>query len=206
MDILAGLIILAIAYAYSVEGLFTACTMFINVLLAGMFAFNFWEPLADMLEPELAGAAALGYEDALVLVLLFWLALGSLRLVTNQLANAEIEMPLLAQRIGGAVFGLLTGYLVCGFLACVLQTLPWHENFMGFEPKYEQGRPLRRVLPPDRVWLAFMHRVGAGAFSQGSETFDKDGSFALRYARYRRYTATREPLPYHGEFESQERP
>ena len=34
-------------------------------------------------------------------------------------------------------------------------------------------------------------------------TFDKYGSFEMRYARYRRYGDNREPLPYLGEFDQQ---
>jgi hypothetical protein len=55
-----------------------------------------------------------------------------------------------------------------------------------------------------------MHRAGAYPFSnqvvnREAEsyydrylTFDRDGSFELRYARYRRYGDGREPLPYLG--------
>jgi hypothetical protein len=108
---------------------------------------------------------------------------------------------------------------VSGFLICAFQTLPWHENFMFFEPKYETGSEhlVRHVLPPDRVWLALMHRAGAYALSRREDprmssspsyydryvTFDKYGSFEMRYARYRRYGDNREPLPYLGEFDQQ---
>src|SRR6266852_4062581 len=55
-------ITLALAYAYYREGLFTAFTMFCNVFLGGLIAFNFWEPLAALLEPILAGTFLRGYE------------------------------------------------------------------------------------------------------------------------------------------------
>lgn len=188
-----------IAYAYLVEGLFTAFVMCCNVVGAGLIAFNFWEPLANVLEPLFGGS---GYEDALSLVLIFSLALATLRTITNNLANTEIEFPPQLQRPGGALFGLLTGYLISGFLVCVLQTLPWHEQFMYFETKVDPGtQTFRRFLPPDRVWLAMMHRAGSGAFSTGGPTFDPDGNFAFRYARHRRYADDRERMPHNGEFD-----
>jgi len=211
-------IMLAVAYAYLREGLFTACTMAVNVFLAGLVAFNFWEPLAALLDPMLVGTFLHGYEDAVCLVLLFSLVLGLLRTVTNNLASSRIEFRGWLQSGGGILFGLITGYLVSGFLICTLQTLPWHENFMFFEPKYETGPEhlLRHVLPPDRVWLGLMHRVGAYAFSSGEDprgsadsyyeryvTFDKYGTFELRYARYRRYGDNRGPMPYLGEFDQE---
>jgi uncharacterized membrane protein required for colicin V production len=213
------LIMLAVAYAYLREGLFTAAVMCCNVFLAGLVAFNFWEPLADLLEPLLAGTILHGLEDALCLVGLFCVTLGALRTVTNLLSRTQIQFPEVLQRMGGVVFGLLTGYLVAGFLVCMLQTLPWHENFMSFDPLYEAGgeSAARHILPPDRVWLAMMYRAGAYAFANNEDprgaassslydrymTFDKYGSFELRYARFRRYGDSREPSPYLGEFDQE---
>lgn len=195
MLILLTIVIMGIlGYAYFVEGLSTAFVMCCNVIGAGLVAFNFWEPLADQLDLG-------GYEDALCLVAIFTLTLGVLRTVTNQIANTEIEFASQIQRLGGALFGLITGYLVSGFLVCVMQTLPWHENFMLYDPKPESGKAISKVLPPDRVWLAMMHRAGEGGFSGGDGTFDPHGSFIFRYARYRRYNDQRDPMPYRGEFD-----
>ena len=66
---------------------------------------------------------------------------------------------------------------------------------MGFEMKTNENQPktLRRIFPPDRVWLAMMHCAGAGPLSwredaQGRpRTFDPHGNFPLRYGRYRRF-------------------
>jgi hypothetical protein len=197
------LIMAGIGYASLAEGFFTAFLMFCNVFLAGIITFNFWEPVAGQLEGVFAGSFLAGYEDALTMVVMFCVTLGILRTLTNNLASSEIEFDETLQRAGGAFFGLITGYLVAGFLACALQTLPWHENFMGFEAHYAANQSgLRRVLPPDRVWLAAMHRAGEQAFAtdDGQETFDPLGTYELRYARFRRYNDTRNALPYCGEF------
>ncbi len=218
LGFLSVVIMLLVAYVYWHEGLFTACSMCGNVFVAGLVAFNFWEPLADFLEPPLSGTFMAGFEDCLCLMILFCLTLGLLRIVTNLLAKRLIEFPELLQRAGGLAFGLITGYLLAGFLVCTLQTLPWHRNFMLFEPKYEAGpeHAFRRLFPPDRVWLALMHRAGAYAFSTSDQderfpdatvlsydkyfSFDKFGTFELRYARYRRYGDDGKTLPYQGEF------
>jgi hypothetical protein len=182
-------IMLAVAYARFREGLLSAVTMMINVFLAGLIAFNFFEPLATALESMVGEDSFMaGYVDGLCLFLLFSLALGLLRLITNNLANSEMGLPALAQQLGSVFFGLVTGYLVAGFLLCMVQTLPLGEKFLGFDPQVEKdGSALRRVLPPDRVWLALMHRAGAGPLAQSPPyPFDQDGSFELRYSRLRR--------------------
>jgi hypothetical protein len=208
---------IAVGYAYFREGLFTAATMCINVIFAGLIAFNFWEPLANLLDSSFQGTILAGYEDAFVLVGLFCVSLGLLRLVTHTLANAVVDFDAVAQQGGGVLFGLLTGYLVSGFMACVLQTLPWHENFMAFEwDAAKRESPFQRIFPPDRVWLAMMRRAGAYPLSNRDDldavksmdssyydnyiTFDKYGTFEIRYARFRRYGDKREKLPDNGEF------
>ena len=212
-------IMLAVAYAYLREGMFTACAMCINVFAAGLVAFNFWEPLADFLDPLLSENFLAGYEDSLCLVFLFCITLGLLRLATNNMAHKEIEYPPALLRGGAAAFGLVTGYLVAGFLVCVLQTLPWHQNFMGFQYEHSKDSPVpfaRKYLPPDRVWLALMHRAGAYAFANYEDervydpqspyerylTFDRSSNFELRYGRYRRYDDAGNHKPYQGEAEA----
>jgi hypothetical protein len=222
LGFLSVLIILAVGYAYWREGVFTACLMFVNTFIAGLVAFNFWEPLADLLDPPFQGTFLSGYEDGLCLVALFAVTLGVLRTITNGLSRTEVQFIPWVRQAGGALFGFATGYLVAGFLLCVLQTLPWHENFMFFHAQYHPDEGgLRRIIPPDRAWLALMHRAGAYAFANEQDesaqdidadlnspyvkykTFDKYGTFAIRYARYRRYNEEREALPYSGEFDFQ---
>jgi hypothetical protein len=214
LTILTILVILALAYAYSAEGLFTGALMCINIFVAGLIAFNFWEPIAGALESPLANTFLAGFEDFLTLIGLFVISLAALRIAANSIVNIRIRFPPVAQQLGGAAFGLLAGFFLSGFFLCSLQTLPWHRNFLGFEAT-SKSEGLRKILPPDRVWLALMHRAGAYAFNRGYEdpkfadspklteryyTFDKYGSFELRYARYRRFEENGQPLNYGGEF------
>lgn len=185
-------VVVIVAYARAREGLLTAITLLLNALLAGLIAFNFFEPIADELGKAFKGSFLDGYEDALVLFALFAGSFSLMRVICNNLANQELDLPAIPQQVGSAAVGGLTGYLLAGFLVCVLQTLPWGEQFLGFDHKVDpQGSVIRSALPPDRVWLAMMHHAGAGPFANdGSTTFDPEGSFELRYARQRR---TKEP-------------
>jgi hypothetical protein len=208
------LIMLVVAYAEFREGIFTALTTLVNVMLAGLIAFNFWEPVADLLDSSLRDSFLDGYQDLLIMIALFCISLGLLRAATNNLANKQIAFPPMLQQFGAAGIGLLTGYLVTGFLLCALQTLPWHRNFMDFEPRDRNNEGgLRRFLPPDRVWLALMHYAGANGFARSADneladspydrypTFDRSGTFELRYWRYRRYSDREGPMPYYGELD-----
>ncbi len=194
---LTVLIMAVVAYAFWREGLLTALTTACNIFFAGLVAFGFWEPIAAQVGPALNDTFLHGYEDAICLVAIFALTLAGLRYVTNNLANAHLEYYPALRQGGAVVFGLIAGYLAAGFLLCVLQTLPWQVNFLQFDYKNSAGPKSPRLLPPDHVWLALMRGAMPG--------FDPEATFELRYARYRRYTEDREPLPYQGEFEGTEK-
>jgi hypothetical protein len=210
------LIIMAVvAVAQYRNALFLTLTMLLQVLIAGFVAFGFWEPIADELDAFFRNGPLSGYEDCMALTGLFVVTLGLLRLVTNRLNKQLIDFPNAMQHAGGPVIGLVIGYLVAGFLICVFQTLPLDESFLGFTPRNEKEPLLRSYLPADRVWLAIMRRAGAYPLCAMEDnpsgetlyeryaTFDRDGTFELRYLRYRRHSDIRPPLAYEGEFEKE---
>ena len=206
------LMILAVGYAHMRDGLFTALCMLVNVLISGIIAFGFFEPIADWLEGPLQGGSAAGYEDFSALVVLFAASVIALRSITNRLAPDMLDFPGNVQYIG-ALFGLITGYFVTGFLLCAMQTLPWHESFLGFQPRVSNDSGPRSIFPPDRLWLAMMRYAGAHALAWEEEnpggetpydryrTFDRYGTFEQRYLRYRRFNDARGPLTYEKELE-----
>jgi hypothetical protein len=207
------MVILAVGYAHHREGLFTALTMFVNIFLAGVLTFEVYEPLASTLENSFQGTVAWGSEDFLVLITLFSFFLTFLRWATNSLASSAYEIEPNLSRIGAALVGLFSGYLVAGFLACAFQTLPWHENFMSFTPRAPDEGGLRGFLPPDRAYLAILRHAGshglcwreidpeASSNYDRYRTFDPYGTYEIRFLRYRRFNDGREAFPYQGEFD-----
>src|SRR5437660_1099586 len=155
------LIMVIVALAGSRAGIFAALTRFINVILSGILAFQFWEPVADELDVLFSGGPLAGYEDAFVLTALFALALVLLRMASERLAPKAAAFSGYVQQAGGGAVGLATGYLVAGFVVCVLETLPWHENFLGFQPRTPAESGWRQTMPPDRIWLALMRHAGS---------------------------------------------
>ena len=211
MIAIATLVIMfAAVYANYRNGLFTSVAMLMMVLLSGLFAFGFWEPIADVLDLAFQQNLRVisGGEDFLVLAILFCLSLFLLRLGYSYLAPDMIDEHGALQHFGGGAIGLIVGYFVAGFLICAMQTLPLDERFLDFEPRVESEPGYRAFYPPDRVWLALMRHASAMPFSWkedknegGPEMFDRDATFELRYLRYRRSTESRPPMQYHGEFD-----
>lgn len=204
----ALLIMCGTAYAQYRNGLFTSFAMLIMVLISGLVAFGFFEPIADALDPVFQNNALAGCEDMVVLLLLFAGTFFALRLALTYLNPDTIEEHGHLQQQGALVVGLVTGYFLAGFLICALETLPLEPNFLDFEPRESNEPGYRAFYPPDRVWLAMMRHESAGSFSWKEEhpdaaksvdrftTFDREGTYELRYLRYRRST-----LPYFGELD-----
>ncbi|HEX5271106.1 MAG TPA: CvpA family protein [Gemmataceae bacterium] len=189
LGLLSLLVIGAVCYAFWREGPLTGFAMCINILIAGVLAFNFWEPIADQLGPAFDDTFAKGIEDCVALMLVFLPVLMLLRWLCNAIAPTYLEYPPALYRGGAVVCGLVAGYLLSGFLVCAIQTLPLQREFMGFEPyKAGDSHPMRKFLPGDLVWLAMMNRLSGAALSAGEERFDPRANFELRYARYRRFT------------------
>jgi uncharacterized membrane protein required for colicin V production len=184
-------IMLAGAYAFWRQGVLPAFAMAVNVLLAGLVAFNFFEPAAAQLESMLTDTFLQGYEDSFALIALFSITLLFLRWASNELIHTLIIYNPIIQQGGAVLFGVLAGYLVAGFLTCVAQTLPASENFLDLKPTDSSGKIRHRILPADHVWLALMHRASKTAFDwDETSVFDPDGSFELRYAHERRTAAS----------------
>src|SRR5262245_51383569 len=108
-------LMLICAYVYFREGLFTAVCMCANVFLAGLLAFNFFEPLANVAEQALDKTFLQGYEDFVCLIGLFSISLGVLRSVANRINNEEVHYQPTLNALGAAGVALVMGYLIAGF-------------------------------------------------------------------------------------------
>ena len=211
--IFTAVVMLAVAWVQIRTGILGAVMLVIEVVLAGLVAFGFWEPLAKLLEPSLRAGMFAGCEDMIVLASLFSVALGVLRYVTTRFHERQLEFNPNVQMVGAAFIGLFAGYLVSGFLICAAQTLPIEDSFLGFEPRQKEEPQLRSLMPPDRVWLSLMRHAGAYPLRWEEDnvngdtefdrflTFDRHGTFELRHLRYRRHGENRPPQPYLGELD-----
>jgi Colicin V production protein len=206
--VLTLVIMLVVAWTQYRNGLFTSVAYFIMVLLSGLVAFNYWEPIADILDSSFQNGALAGCEDLIALTLLFTLTFLALRLAVSYLNTDMIDEHGHLQHLGAFAVGAATGYFAAGFLLCAVETLPLDERFLGFEPRETNEPGYRSFLPPDRVWLSLMRHAGANPLAGREDgegdrvdrfaTFDRHGTFELRYLRYRRGT-----MLYLGEFDQE---
>ena len=90
IDLVFSFLILLMTYALAGEGLWGAALMLFNVLFSGLIAFNFYEPLAGLIDSVGLGW---GFSDTLSLLSLFCISLVFFRVTTESLAPVHGPLP-----------------------------------------------------------------------------------------------------------------
>ena len=203
MVILACLILIAaVAYSMAMEGLAEAVIVLVITLISGFLALAIHQPVAEYLSGKFSGGMAEGTEDAIALIGSFCLTAGALRWVSQVLLPWQISFPGLVNQVGGAVVGLIIGWLGGGIFVLALATLPWPADSWGMESPVAGNQtptPLRAVFPSDLVWLGGARRMSANNRLGHGPSFDSDGSYLIRFGRHRTGWNGNKAQPFKGE-------
>lgn len=166
IDIILLAILGGVTWFVSSEGAWTAGVTFVSVLLAGLLAMNFFEPVAMLL-----GNALRDYDSKMDMVALLGLFAGGvfgLRELGERIAPLYVQVPALLEQGGRWVFGAATGYVTMAILLTALHTAPVPREFLGFTP---ERKNLLNIVAPDRQWLGFTQYVTEHAFSRHDLSF-----------------------------------
>jgi len=193
IDFILLLIIGGVAYCVASEGPWGAASTFIAVILAGLLAMNFFEPLAGLFPSSTEWQAR---ADVIAFLGLFAAFVTGLRMATEYLMPTQVEVFPLAYDAIRWVFGAGTGYVVSAILLTALHTAPLPREFLGFSAERPGGN-LFGMAAPDRQWLGFTQHASENIFATGN-VFDGTvfervkgrppevwSSFPIRYAQRR---------------------
>ena len=192
LNLLIVLIALGVGYALISEGLWGATLAFFNVLLSGMIAFNFYEPLTKLLL-KYAGDLY-GYNDVLCLMGLFLITFSLMRLLTDTMAPTMVRFPAPIYQLGRIVVGLAAGYLTACIILVMFYTAPAHKEFLTIYA-YDSKPPFKMGF--DRRWLALFQYATGRPFARYSaeddpkfghaRVFDPYGEWLIRHQNARPY-------------------
>ena len=189
IDIVLLVIIAVVAWCVAGEGAWGAGLNLLCILLSGLIAMNFFEPVAAMF----GTAGAWSYRgDIIALVGLFAVLVFGLRELVERISPRYIQVNGLVHNLGRWACGLAAGYITAAFLLTALHTAPFPRNFVGFTPE----RNNLFGVAPDRQWLGFTQYVSEKVLSN-NKIFDGPRatfgdypnniwpSFPIRYASRR---------------------
>jgi len=167
-------------------GLWSNTITLINILIAGLLAMNYFEPLAAFLERQEASAGYIW--DFLAIWVIFGVSMLVLRAATDYLSNVKVKFFMPVEKVGGIVMALWASWIVMCFTTATLHTAPLARNFLGGAFQSEPDAKMFFGLGPDRVWLGWTNRESRGAVSRisGAVPFDPFGDFIFRYGTRRR--------------------
>ncbi len=159
MDSIILFMALGVAYALMSEGLWGAALMFFNVLFAAMIAFNFYEPVAKLVDST---GINWGFSDTLCMLGLFCIALVVLRMTTETIAPAMVRFPEPVYHAGRIVFSLAGGAVTVAIIILAFHAAPVHKKIFSavdFKSKPPFGLGL------DHLWLGFFQYETGAVFS-----------------------------------------
>lgn len=183
--VFAGLVI-AIAITQGTQGLYSAFVMTVLTICCAAAAFGTYEWvaihwLAPNWKPDYALPVSLGVVFGVPLVLL--------RLLFDRVIRRACLLPAWVDRVGGGVFGLITGLTMVGIVAVCVRMIPFSDGaILGHSRVTVVNQSLRRTpgatppaadaeerelwLTPDRFAAGLASVLSDGVFS-GKESFYK---------------------------------
>ena len=158
-------IFVAVAISLYTEGLWGNALRLINVVTAALLATNFYEPLATWIE----GMSDMLWTfrhltDFICLWLLFGVAMGVLRGLTDYVSKVKVRFLQIVDRVGSGILSCCVAAVMVSFITMTMHTAPLAEKFMW--EGFQSDTPIMMGLAPDHKWLGFSSTVSRGAFSR----------------------------------------
>ncbi len=151
---------LGLTYVLTSEGLWGAALMFFNVLFSALIAFNFYEPLAALLDRT---GINWGFSDTLCMMGLFCVSLVVFRMTTETLGPAQVRFPTAVYHLGRLVFGLGGAVVTMAIIILSFHTAPVHKKIFN-AISYDSKPPFGFGI--DHQWLGFFQHTTGDVFAR----------------------------------------
>lgn len=174
--------------ALMTQGLWGNLLMLFNVVVSGLLAINFYEPIAKYLTGLVPSGTM--FWDIIAIWAVFGLALVILKMATDQVSRVKVRFKKPLELAGGYLLAACTAYVFMAFAALTLHLAPLSRDFMwgGFRAE----DPIFFGFSPDRQWLGFTQLVSRGSLARLTEEgkpeqylFDPKGELMPKYASRR---------------------
>lgn len=124
--------VLLVAYFHYLQGFFSAGISAVISMIAAVVALAYYEPVVAMINAGKFNNQAM----AMVLVCLFAIVYLLLRLIFDKLIPGNVRFPVLLDKIGAGVCGIIAGLMGGGILAIAAQSLPFDPT-VGMYARYD---------------------------------------------------------------------
>lgn len=167
-SIAVGLMVILVGAFWVYQGLFSSALFFFLTILSSAVAFAFYEPVSGLVAGFLDPSLGL----PLAFLVLFVVTLVLLRLATDKFIPDNVRLPVVVDRAGAGLFGLLTGLMIVGTSLIGVQMFGIGSAVFGFErlEAGDTGQPVRKgfLLGPDSFAAGMMQTLSGGSLGGGN--------------------------------------
>ena len=151
------LLVGAIAFFHYTQGFFSATISAMLAIISAVLAFSLHEKVVD----TLLGGRFSDAAHAIALAALFATIYSVLRVAFDKMVPGNVRFPVIVDKVGGGVMGLVAGVFAGGIVAIVAQYLPLRPSVAGYARYAVDNRSV--IIPPE----------ASGSRSVDSETWDE---------------------------------
>lgn len=128
LSVVVILIVGLIAYMHYLQGLLSGLISAVLAILASAMALSYYEPLAR----TLSGGKFNDTAQSICLLAIFAIVYLITRIIFDKFVPGNVRVPFIADKIGGAVLGLLAGMVAMGMVVIALQMMPFGPSIAGY--------------------------------------------------------------------------
>src|SRR5579884_3691550 len=122
------LVVGVITFFHYIQGFFSATLSAIIAVIAAVFALSYHETVVE----TLLGGRMANQAHAMALLGLFALIYLLLRVVFDKAVPGNVRLPVLMDKVGAVVMGLIAGIFGAGIVAIAAQELPFRTAIAGY--------------------------------------------------------------------------
>lgn len=142
LSVIVILLVAVIAYFHYVQGFFSATLSALIAIFAAVLAVSYQESAVDaLLKGKMADQA-----NAMMLCILFAAIYIVLRIIFDKAIPGNVRVPVLAEKIGAGVMGIVVGIFSVGIFVLAAEMLPFGPSIGGYARYALRGE--RHVIVP----------------------------------------------------------
>lgn len=164
IEIILAAVVLGVTWLVASDGPHGAAITFVSVIISGLLAMNFFEPLALFLTNNIAGSYEWQHRwDVVALLGIFSGGVFAMRSLGERLLPTYAELNTLVYELARWGFSLATGYATMAILLTAMHVAPLPREFFGFAPEQKN---FFQIAAPDRQWLGFTQYVSESSLKR----------------------------------------
>jgi hypothetical protein len=174
LSIVIILIVGLIGYFHWLQGLLSGFISAVLAVVSVCVAFAFYESLAE----SISGGKFDDQAQGICLIALYALTYIVLRVLFDAAVPGNIRVPAIADKIGGAVFGVVAGVMATGVFVIAAQHMPFGPSIAGYS-RFDISNERTVTLPPSGNTFRDIDRTVHNELKADDLEHGKSGLFLL---------------------------